>query len=40
MAENEAHRVSLEDKHTHARQALQHYRQAAKDQRDQDQRRQ
>lgn len=39
LAENEAHRISLEDKHTHARQALEHYRQSAKEQRDQDQRR-
>jgi chromosome segregation ATPase len=39
LAENEAHRASLEDKHEHARQALEHYRQAAKEQRDQDQRR-
>lgn len=39
LAENEAHRVSLEDKHNHARQALEHYRQAAKEQREQEQRR-
>ena len=39
LAENEAHRKSLEDKHTHAREALEHYRQSVKDQRDQDQRR-
>jgi chromosome segregation ATPase len=39
LAENEAHRASLEDKHTHARQALEHYRQAAKEQREQEQRR-
>lgn len=39
LAENEAHRASLEDKHNHARQALEHYRQAAKEQREQEQRR-
>jgi DNA repair exonuclease SbcCD ATPase subunit len=39
LAENEAHRQSLEEKHRHARDALEHYRQAVKDQRDQDQRR-
>ncbi|TDF62211.1 hypothetical protein [Cupriavidus sp. L7L] len=39
LAENEAHRRSLEEKHQHAREALDHYRQAVKDQRDQDQRR-
>jgi len=39
LAENELHRKSLEDKHTHARDALEHYRQSVKDQRDQDQRR-
>ncbi|QGS31162.1 coiled-coil domain-containing protein [Cupriavidus metallidurans] len=39
LAENEAHRRSLEEKHQHARDALDHYRQAVKDQRDQDQRR-
>jgi len=39
LAENEAHRMSLEDKHNHARQALEHYRQAAKEQREQEQRR-
>lgn len=39
LAENEAHRASLEDKHSHARQALEHYRQAAKEQREQEQRR-
>ncbi|MBP0639874.1 integrase, partial [Cupriavidus sp. AcVe19-6a] len=33
------HRRSLEEKHQHAREALDHYRQAVKDQRDQDQRR-
>lgn len=39
LAENEAHRQSLEDKHRHAREALDHYRQSVKEQRDQDQRR-
>ncbi|HWV17669.1 MAG TPA: hypothetical protein VNZ68_03740 [Rhodocyclaceae bacterium] len=39
LAENEQHRKSFEDKHTHARDALEHYRQSVKDQRDQDQRR-
>lgn len=39
LAENESHRKSLEDKHTHAREALEHYRESVKDQRDQDQRR-
>jgi len=40
LAENEAHRLSLEEKHRHAREALEHYRQSIKEQRDQDQRRQ
>ena len=39
LAENEAHRRSLEEKHQHARDALDHYRQSVKEQRDQDQRR-
>lgn len=39
LDENERHRQSLEEKHQHARDALEHYRSAAKDQRDQDQRR-
>ncbi len=39
LAENEQHRKSLEEKHTHARDALEHYRQSVKGQRDQDQRR-
>lgn len=39
LAENETHRQSLEDKHKHAREALEHYRQSVKEQRDQDQRR-
>lgn len=37
LAENETHRLSLEDKHGHAREALEHYRQSLKEQRDQDQ---
>ena len=39
LAENEAHRLSLEEKHAHARQALEHFRNAAKEQREQEQRR-
>lgn len=39
LAENEAHRRSLEEKHQHARQALEHYRQSVKEQRDADIRR-
>lgn len=39
LAENEAHRRSLEEKHAHARDSLEHYRQSVKEQRDQDQRR-
>ena len=39
LAENETHRLSLEEKHRHAREALEHYRQSVKEQRDQDQRR-
>lgn len=39
LAENEQHRNSLEEKHTHARDALEHYRQSVKDQRQQDLRR-
>ncbi|MFB9160370.1 DNA-binding protein [Chromobacterium violaceum] len=38
LAENETHRQSLEEKHRHAREALDHYRASAKNQRDQDQR--
>ena len=34
----DAHRVSLEEKHRHAREALEHFRTAAKEQREQDQR--
>ncbi|WP_076591322.1 DNA-binding protein [Herminiimonas arsenitoxidans] len=39
LAENESHRQSIEEKHLHAREALEHYRQSVKEQRDQDQRR-
>lgn len=39
LHEHEAHRQSLEEKHAHARQALEHYRQTSKEQRDQDARR-
>lgn len=39
LIENDAHRASLEEKHAHAREALEHYRQSVKEQRDQDQRR-
>lgn len=39
LLENDAHRQSLEEKHTHSREALEHYRQSVKEQRDQDQRR-
>jgi chromosome segregation ATPase len=39
LAENDTHRQSLEEKHRHAREALEHYRQSVKDQREQDQRR-
>lgn len=39
LLENEAHRQSLEAKHTHAREALEHYRASVKEQRDQDIRR-
>ena len=38
LAKDEAHRVSLEEKHQHAREALEHFRSAAKEQREQDQR--
>ncbi len=38
LEENEQHRLSLEDKHQHARAALDHYRSASKEQREQDQR--
>ena len=39
LLENDAHRLSIEEKHKHAREALEHYRQSVKEQRDQDQRR-
>nr|WP_315483235.1 DNA-binding protein [uncultured Undibacterium sp.] len=39
LLENEAHRQSLEAKHIHAREALEHYRESVKEQRDQDIRR-
>jgi chromosome segregation ATPase len=38
LAKEEAHSVSLEEKHQHAREALEHFRTAAKEQREQDQR--
>lgn len=38
LNENEAHRVSLEEKHRHAREALEHFRQAAHDQRERESR--
>ncbi len=38
QAKDEAHRVSLEEKHQHAREALEHFRTAVKEQREQDQR--
>ncbi len=39
MAERETHIQSLEDKHAHAREALEHYRTSAREQREQEQRR-
>lgn len=39
LAENDAYRQSLEEKHRHAREALEHYRQSVKEQREHDQRR-
>jgi chromosome segregation ATPase len=39
LQEGEQHRQSLETKHTQAREALEHYRQSVKEQREQDQRR-
>ncbi len=39
LVENEVHLQSMEEKHQHARDALEHYRQSVKDQREQDQRR-
>lgn len=38
QTKEEAHRISLEEKHQHAREALEHFRTAAKEQREQDQR--
>ena len=38
LVKEDAHRVSLEEKHQHAREALEHFRTAAKEQREQDQR--
>lgn len=39
LAENDRHLLSLEEKHKHAREALEHYRHSVKEQRDQEQRR-
>lgn len=39
VGEHEAHARSLEEKHQHAREALEHYRTSVKDQREQEQRR-
>lgn len=39
LKEKQAHIESLEEKHRHSREALEHYRQSVKEQRDQDQRR-
>ncbi|MBV1777340.1 DNA-binding protein [Burkholderiaceae bacterium DAT-1] len=39
LRDNEAHKISLEEKHKHAREALEHYRQSIKEQRDIEQRR-
>lgn len=39
IAQKDAHVMSLDEKHLHAREALEHYRTSVKDQRDQDQRR-
>lgn len=39
LAEHEAHAHSLEQKHQHAREALEHYRTSVEDQREQEQRR-
>jgi len=38
IAAEERHRLSLEEKHQHAREALEHFRQSVKEQRDQEQR--
>lgn len=40
LAAEERHRQSLEEKHQHARHALEHFRESTKEQRDQDQRKQ
>lgn len=40
LGEHEAHARSLDEKHQHAREALEHYRTSVKDQREQEQRRQ
>jgi len=40
VAAEERHRQSLEEKHQHAREALEHFRQSAKEQREQEQRKQ
>lgn len=39
LAEHESHTRSLEQKHEHAREALEHYRTSVRDQREQEQRR-
>ncbi|WP_151639314.1 DNA-binding protein [Noviherbaspirillum aerium] len=39
LADNDQHLQSLEDKHRHARESLEHYRQSTKEQREQEQRR-
>jgi DNA repair exonuclease SbcCD ATPase subunit len=39
LAENEAHRKSLDEKHQHTREALEHYRESVKEQREADARR-
>jgi len=39
LAENDIYRLSLEEKHRHAREALEHYRESVREQRDQDIRR-
>ncbi|MDO0830277.1 transposase, partial [Xanthomonas campestris pv. campestris] len=39
LAEHQSHARSLEQKHDHAREALEHYRTSVKDQREQEQRR-
>ena len=39
IAQKDAHIISLEEKHLHARESIEHYRNSVKDQREQDQRR-